>query len=199
MHISFRSIISCVALSSCLLLFTDFASCAQPNLRCLIKTSLGDIKVELYPQRAPVTVANFLKYVDKQLYDGSSFYRTCTSNNEAKRKIKIEVIQGGIQDDTKQLDSITIETTSSTKLHHLTGTLSMARSSPNSATSHFFICVSDQPELDFGGKRNPDGFGFAAFGKVIVGMDVVIAIHQRKENNQYLIEPITIYSIRRID
>lgn len=73
----------------------------------------------------------------------------------------------------------------------------MARDTPNSAQSSFFICINDQPELDFGGKRNPDGLGFAAFGKVINGMDVVIKIMAQKEKNQYLIDPVLIYTISR--
>ena len=79
------------------------------------------------------------------------------------------------------------------------GTISMARDKPNSATNSFFICIGNQPELDFGGKRNPDGQGFAAFGKVIQGMDVVLAIQKKKDTSQYLVKPILIEFIKRID
>lgn len=182
-----------------LLLFSLLAS-AQSSVKCLIKTSLGDITVALYPEQAPITTANFLNYINNHLYDGSSFFRVCTRVNEADREIKIEVIQGGNIPEEKQSKPISLETTAQTKLLHKNGILSMARDSmPDSATSEFFICINDQPQLDFGGKRNPDGQGFAAFGKVIKGMKVVKKIQKQKVNDQHLITPVTIYSIRRME
>lgn len=174
-------------------------SFSQKPVSCSIKTSMGNIQIELYSEKAPVTVANFLEYVDNQLYDGTNFYRVCTPENEKDRAVKIEVIQGGDVPESKQFESIPIETTKQTEIIHQNGTLSMARDSPNSATSSFFICISNQPELDFAGKRNPDGQGFAAFGKVTKGMKVVKRIQALKENGQYLIEPVIIQSIRRIE
>lgn len=174
-------------------------SFAQKTINCVIKTSLGDIRVELYPEKAPVTVANFLKYVDNHLYDGSSFFRVCTPENEKNRTIKIQVVQGGNVPDGKEFDPIPMETTRQTGIHHLNGTLSMARDTPHSATSSFSICINDQPELDFAGKRNPDGQGFAAFGRVTKGMKVARKIQQQKEKKQYLIAPVTIYSISRTE
>ena len=176
--------------------------CGNPQekkINCLITTSSGDIQIELYPDSAPVTVGNFLMYVDNHLYDGSSFFRVTTPKNEANREIKIEVIQGGNVPDEKEFDPIVIETTDQTNLYHTNGVISMARMDPNSATSQFFICIGDQPELDFNGKRNPDGQGFAAFGKVIKGMDVVKRIQSKKEEGQYLVDSVTINSIRRIN
>lgn len=173
-------------------------SYAQKKVKCLIKTELGNIKVELYADKAPVTVANFLKYVDAKLYDGSSFFRVCTPENEKNRKIKIQVVQGGDVPEGKEFAPIQMETTQQTGIHHLNGTLSMARDAPNTATSSFSICVNDQPELDFAGKRNPDGQGFAAFGRVTKGMKVVHKIHVQKDKDQYLIKPVKILSIRRI-
>ena len=82
------------------------------------------------------------------------------------------------------LPPIPHETTQQTGLRHADGTLSMARNEPGTASSEFFICVGDQPELDFGGKRNPDGAGFAAFGKVLAGLDVVRKIHQSPAREQ---------------
>ena len=173
--------------------------CAQKSTRCLIQTSLGNITVELYPDKAPVTVANFLKYIDARLYDSSSFFRAVTMANQPNNAVKIEVIQGGDVDSLKQFPPIPMETTGQTGLHHLDGTISMARSTPGSATSSFFICINDQPSLDFGGKRNPDGQGFAAFGKVTSGMDVVKKIqHLYPEQPQYFKPPVTIISISRI-
>jgi len=174
-------------------------SFSQPPVHCVINTALGKIYIELYPAKAPVTVANFIKYVNNNLYDSSSFFRVCTPANEAKRQIKIQVIQGGNVPEGKSFDSIKIETTKQTGLLHKNGTLSMARGGPNSATSSFFICINNQPELDFGGKRNPDGQGFAAFGQVTSGMDVVYKIQAQKDTSQYLVHPVIIYSIKRFE
>jgi len=171
---------------------------AQKNITCLIKTALGDISIELYPAKAPVTVANFLKYVDAHLYDSSSFFRAVTLNNQPKDAIRIEVIQGGDMDSLKEFAPIPMETTTQTGLLHKDGTISMARGKPASATCSFFICINDQPSLDFGGKRNSDGQGFAAFGKVTEGMDVVKKIQNLyPEQGQYFKPTVTILSITR--
>ena len=96
------------------------------------------------------------------------------------------------------MEIFTLETTNNTKLLHKNGTMSMARSSANTATSSFFICIKDQPELDFGRKRHTDGLGFAAFGKVTKGMDIVLKIQTGENKNQRLLEPIIIRNITRI-
>lgn len=167
------------------------------TVNCEIETTEGTILVELYPDKAPITVANFLRYVDAGLYTNGSFFRVTTPENEATRDIKIEVIQGG-KGEGKDFDPIEIETTEKTGILHENGTLSMARSKPNSATNNFFICINAQPALDFAGKRNPDGFGFAAFGKVTKGMDIVRKIQAGENNNQRLLEPIIIKSIKQL-
>jgi len=171
----------------------------QNIIYCEIETAVGNILIELYPDQAPITVSNFLQYVDNGLYNNSSFFRVCTPQNEADRQIKIEVIQGGNVDETKIYPPIKMENTAITGIKHLNGTISMARSGPNTATSQFFICVNDQPELDYEGKRNPDGQGFSAFGKVIDGMDIVLKIQQQKNKDQYLIHPIVIKTITRTE
>ena len=181
-----------------LLLFVITNSSAQKKETCIIKTSLGDITIELYPKKAPITVANFLKYVDAHLYDKTNFFRSVTLNNQPKDSVKIEVIQGGEVDSTKVLEAIPLERSSKTGLRHKNGTISMARDKPDSATCSFFICINDQPSLDFGGKRNKDGQGFAAFGKVTKGMDVVKKIQQLAPNNdQYFKPPVLILLIIR--
>jgi peptidyl-prolyl cis-trans isomerase A (cyclophilin A) len=163
-----------------------------------IKTEYGDIVVELYAGKAPVTVSNFLKYADSKLYMNTSFYRVVRMDNQLRDSIKIEVIQGGRRnEENKGFPAIRHETTAETGIHHLNGVISMARSAPGTATSEFFICVGDQPDLDFGGKRNKDGQGFAAFGKVIEGMDVVAKIHSLNAPGQYLENPVKILSIER--
>jgi len=162
-----------------------------------IQTEVGDIVIELYPQKAPITVSNFLRYVSENRFANSWFYRVVRADNQPNNKIKIDVIQGGLRDDDhpQMLLPIAHETTEQSGLRHEDGTLSMARNQPGTASSEFFICVGAQPELDFGGQRNPDGAGFAAFGKVIEGMDVVHKIHQSPAKEQVLEPRISITSI----
>lgn len=167
-------------------------------VRVLIQTDAGDIEVEL-DAKAPDTVANFLKYADGKFYDGGRFHRTVTPDNQPDNKVKIEVIQAGINPDKKkdEFKPIKLERTKDTGLSHKDGTISMARSEADTATSDFFICVGDQPELDFGGKRNPDGQGFAAFGKVTKGMDVVKKIQKGAADGQTLKPPVKITKVAR--
>jgi peptidyl-prolyl cis-trans isomerase A (cyclophilin A) len=173
----------------------------KPTLpRVLIQTEKGDIEVELSAAEAPITVANFLKYVDGKFYDGGQFHRTVKPDNQPDNKIKIEVIQAGINPEKakQEFAAIKLERTRDTKLSHTNGTISMARDGPDTATSDFFICIGDQPELDFGGQRNPDGQGFAAFGRVVKGMDVVKKIQASPAEGQTLSPPIKIFKITRI-
>jgi len=181
-----------------LLALAAFAGAAAKNPVVLIKTEKGDITVEVDLARAPVTAANFLRYVDGKLYDGSVFHRTVTLDNQPNNDVRIEVIQGGQLSEDNGFPPIAHETTATTGLKHLDGTISMARGTPGSATSSFFFCIGPQPELDFGGKRNPDGQGFAAFGRVVKGMDVVKAIHVLPAEGQSLKPSIKIISVRRI-
>lgn len=180
-------------------------SCTKIQIpRVLISTQLGDIEAEIYVDKAPVTAANFLRYVDSARYNNglACFYRIVRLDNQPDKAIKIEVIQGGYGKDSLielyQFPPIKHETTKETGVRHTDGVLSMARMEPGTASSEFFICVGDQPELDFGGKRNPDGQGFAAFGKVYKGMEVVRKIQQLNSVDQYLKEPVMIIGITRI-
>jgi peptidyl-prolyl cis-trans isomerase A (cyclophilin A) len=188
-----RSIIIFVAAVAAL------AAAGPSNPRVTIKTEQGDIVVEVEPARAPVTAANFLRYVDAGLYDGSTFHRTVTLDNQPDNAVRIEVIQGGQLAAAKEFPPIAHETTAATGLRHLDGTISMARDKPGTAASSFFICINDQPELDFGGRRNPDGQGFAAFGRVVEGMAVVRAIQRRPAQGQQLAPPVRILTVRRAD
>jgi peptidyl-prolyl cis-trans isomerase A (cyclophilin A) len=164
-----------------------------------IETDFGAIVAELEPARAPRTVANFLRYVDEEAYAGGAFHRTVRSDNQPDDSVRIAVIQGGASPNSERHPPIEMESTEETGIHHLDGVLSMARGGPHSATHGFFICVGDQPELDHGGARNPDGYGFAAFGRVIEGMEVVRRIHAGEASGQILIEPVVIRSIRRVE
>lgn len=165
----------------------------------VISTGQGDIHVTLDLKNAPVTSANFLRYVDAHLFDSSCFYRVVRPDNQPNDSVRIAVIQGGRyeKEGTGGFPPIAHETTDQTGIRHLDGVISMARWTPGTATSEFFICVGDQPDLDFGGKRNPDGQGFAAFGRVTRGMDVVRKIHSIEAPSQYLEKPVMIYSITR--
>jgi len=165
----------------------------------LIQTSLGNIEIALDSERAPGTTRNFMRYVDARFYDGGCFHRTVTLQNQPQSQVKIEVIQGGIAEANRPEAStpIALERTSVTGLSHKEGTVSMARAAPDTATSDFFICIGAQPELDFGGRRNPDGQGFAAFGQVTKGMDVVRRIQGQAADGQTLTPPIRIVSISR--
>jgi len=171
---------------------------AVSNPRVLIRTEMGDITAEIYADRAPITATNFMRYVDTGLYDGTVFFRTVTLENQKSQEVKIEVIQAEGVDEKKEFPPIKLERTFATGLHHLDGTLSMARAEPDSATSSFSICVNDQPALDFDGKRNKDGHGFAAFGRVTAGMNVVRKIHEAPHQGQMLTPPVKIISVKRI-
>jgi peptidyl-prolyl cis-trans isomerase A (cyclophilin A) len=180
-----------------------FGCSANQNPKVFISTELGDIIVELYADKAPVTTANFLHYVNSEKFNGvACFYRVVRLDNQPNNPVKIEVIQGGFATDSliekKQLQPIKHESTKETGILHKDGTISMARLEPGTASSEFFICIGNQPELDFGGKRNPDGQGFAAFGKVIEGMDVVKKIQQLEDHEQYLKKPVFIIEILRL-
>jgi len=173
---------------------------ARPEpVRVLIQTEKGGIEVELNAAQAPITVANFLKYVDGKFYDGGRFHRTVKPDNQPDNKVKIEVIQAGINPEKakQEFAAIKLERTRDTKLSHKDGTISMARDGPDTATSDFFICIGDQPELDLGGKRNPDGQGFAAFGRGVKGMDVVKKIQTAPAEGQTLTAPVKILKVFR--
>lgn len=167
-----------------------------------LTTDLGIIEAELHADKAPATVANFLKYVDAGRYTNGVFHRTVKLNpdNQPGNAVKIEVIQGGVNPEFTEKDwpAIALERTRDTGLKHLDGTLSMARAGPDTATSDFFICVGDQPELDFAGKRNPDGQGFAAFGRVTQGLDIVRRVQSAPADGQKLTPPIRILKIERL-
>jgi peptidyl-prolyl cis-trans isomerase A (cyclophilin A) len=164
-----------------------------------IETPLGDIDVELEAARAPVTTANFLRYVDTGRYDGGRFHRTVRLDNQPGKAVLIEVVQAGVSPPRARRDfpAIALERTSATGLAHQDGAISMARDGPDTATSGFFICIGDQPELDFGGRRNPDGQGFAAFGRVKAGREVVRRIQAAPAEGQTLKPPVPILRIRR--
>jgi len=171
----------------------------------VIDTAAGSITVLLELGRAPLSAGDFLQYVDRGLYAGGAFYRTVRPDDDPS-SIKIEVVQGGLTDESKYLAPIAHEPTNRTGLRHRNGTLSIARDAVGTGTAGaFFICIGDQPELDFGGKRNPDGQGFAAFGHVTSGMKGVRAIGSSKtqgppgsSRGELIASPIRILGARRV-
>ena len=168
---------------------------SENNPTIIMETSLGTINLELFQKKAPITVKNFLSYIEQNRYDECHFYRVVHSNNQPENKTLIEVIQGGLGTDKHPLElkAITHENTDQTNILHKNGTISMARREPGTASSEFFICINDQPELDYGGKRNSDGQGFAAFGQVIKGMEIVKKIQMLESKDQILNDSIPIH------
>ncbi|HSG90330.1 MAG TPA: peptidylprolyl isomerase [Pseudomonadales bacterium] len=162
-----RHLLTSLLLAACL-------PAAQGAEEVLIRTGAGDLRVVIETDRAPITAANFRAHLDAHGFEGATFYRVVRDDNQPQSDVKIGVIQGGLGfDAVSPLADIAHEDTRSTGLRHVDGALSMARGAPGTANSEFFVCVGDQPELDFGGRRNPDGQGFAVFGRVVAGMDVV--------------------------
>jgi peptidyl-prolyl cis-trans isomerase A (cyclophilin A) len=167
----------------------------------VIETASGDIELELYEDKAPKTVSAFLKFIDSNYYKNSSFYRVLTDDNQPSNAPKSNLIQGGIwRSNYKRSQSasrIPHEPTNVTGVRHINGTISLARLEPGTAGTEFFICVDDQPGFDFGGPNNPDGQGYAAFGKVVKGMNIVRKIYNQREDEQQFDPPVIIYNIKR--
>ena len=175
----------------------------------VLETDKGAIEIEVDLARAPVTAGNFLKYLDGGFYDGGRFTRTVRPDTENRTDYPIQVIQAMINPARRAeaFPAIALERTNTTGILHKNGVISMARgNAADTATNQFFICIGDQPELDFGGKRNADGQGFGAFGRVIIGMDVVEAIQRspvarstqdKTALSQNLAPPVLISKARR--
>lgn len=190
-------------LALAIVLFSTATGAETVNV--LMTTSLGNIEMEIDTAAAPVTATNFLRLVDGGHLDGGAFYRAVSPENDNGSPV-ISVIQGGLGDAEGPFPPIAHETTADTGLLHVDGAVSMARAEVGTASTEIFICIGDQPALDFGATRNPDGQGFAVFGRVINGMDVVKAIHSQPADaptesayvaGQILEEPVTIVSVRR--
>lgn len=197
MGMKYRNIIICS-----LLLLTACAEKKYKEPRVKIETANGDIVLELYPEKAPKTVAAFLSYVDKGYYNNSTFYRVWSDDNQVIDAYKARLIQGGLWRTNRQLSlslpGIPHETTKQTGILHTEGVISLARAAPGTATTEFFICIGNQHGFDYGGANNPDGQGYAAFGRVVKGMDVVKFIYNLPEDGEYFNPPIFIFDIKRL-
>jgi peptidyl-prolyl cis-trans isomerase A (cyclophilin A) len=150
------------------------AAALVPGLpRVRLETEAGVITVMVHVDRAPLSGRDFLHYVDAGAYAGGRFFRVVRADND-RRTPRINVVQGGTRPDSAQGKPVAHETTAMTGLRHLDGAISLTRDAPGTGSGNeFFVCVGDVPGLDFGGKRNPDGQGYAVFGRVTEGMDVV--------------------------
>jgi peptidyl-prolyl cis-trans isomerase A (cyclophilin A) len=169
-----------------------------------IETAFGNIDIAVDTKRAPITAGNFLKYVDGGFYDGGRFHRATRPDNYTPAppdRPAMEIIQGGINPDKRAdgFPAIPLERTSVTGIKHVVGTVSMARApGADTARSDFFICLDDQPSLDFGGKRFDDAQGAGAFGRVVKGLDVVRKIQQQPVEKQALTPPVAIARMSRV-
>jgi peptidyl-prolyl cis-trans isomerase A (cyclophilin A) len=166
-----------------------------------LTTELGVIELVVNEDRAPASAGYFLADVRNGLYDGASFFRIVTLSNQRtiERSRRIAVIQGGLRHEREDLPPvIPHETTVLTGLRHLKGTVSLARFAPGAVYHSFFICLRDEPALDFGGERHPDGQGFAAFGRVAEEFEVVERIFGRAEAQDYLENKIRIERVRTL-
>lgn len=194
---------------SALLLFIIVAySCTQTHKKYSkptvdIETYYGDIIVELYPDKAPKTVAAFLSYVDSGYYKNTSFYRVLKKEDQAMNVAKTQLIQGGLWHTKFKLQQtipgIPLETTKQTGILHQYGVISLARNADdNSGNSEFFICLDDEPDYDYGGAASPDKKGYATFGKVIEGMQYVRQIYQQPDTSTTFFPPIKILNIKKL-
>lgn len=178
-------------------------ACKAPktgNPHVEITTTFGEFEIELFPKQAPVSVAAFLSYIDSGYYDRASFYRVLREEDQPSYAFKSEIIQGGIWKANNKLLSkispIKHETTAQSKLSHTNGTVSFARQEPGTANTEFFICIGDQLGYDYGGDNNPDGQGYAAFGRVVKGMDVVKRMFEAPERDGQLTPQIFITGMK---
>jgi peptidyl-prolyl cis-trans isomerase A (cyclophilin A) len=185
--------------------FCILISCSSPKYKyphVEIQTAEGNIEIELYADKAPLSTAAFLRNIDSNYYENATFYRVLNKENQRSDAFKPELIQGGLwRTKRKRREGIKgtpHESTQQTGILHKAGVISFARLEPGTATTEFFICLSDQPGFDFGGENNADKQGYAAFGKVVKGMDVVIKISKQPEYDQYFDPPVWITDIKKL-
>lgn len=186
---------------------SSIAMAEDATVNTIMSTDMGDIEIDIFVDKAPISASNFLLLVDGGYLDGGTFYRVVNYAND-KGSPKIEVIQGGLNSDEGPFPPIDHETTEQTGVLHTDGVISMARGDVGTATTEFFIVIGEQPGLDYGEVRIPDQQGFAAFGKVVSGMDVVRAINAAPADGasesdytkgQILTEPVKITSVKRLE
>jgi peptidyl-prolyl cis-trans isomerase A (cyclophilin A) len=167
-----------------------------------VDTAVGQLVIEVFTSRAPGTAANFLRYVDGRHLDGCSIYRIVTPENQYPPPlVSTSVVQWGMglgELAPPPFPPVAHEPTSMTGLTHCDGAVSLARFAPGTGSSEFFFCIGDQPQLDFGGRRNTDGAGFAVFGQLVSGEAVLAEIYARAETDHLLKRPIPIREVSRL-
>ncbi len=179
------------------LFFVKILSCSAKkyiNPHIIINTSFGNIEAELYPSKAPKSVAAILSFIDSGYYKNSSFYRVLR-NEDLPTDINYGIIQAGIWPKKKNI-SIIHESTRLSGLSHTNGTLSLARNAVGTASTEFFICIGDETNFDAG--KTTDTAGFAAFGSVISGMDIVRRIQAQKSVVDMFEKKFTINDIKKL-
>jgi peptidyl-prolyl cis-trans isomerase A (cyclophilin A) len=194
-----------------LLLSAMFVACTaapDPSPNVILETALGDIEVEVYPNKAPLSAGDFLAHVDAGDYDGQGFYRVVHAGNDP-RSMGMSLIQGGRLDSEMVRDPIAHERTTDSGMSNVRGTISIARDEPGTGSAaYFFINIGDNTFLDTGGSRNPDGEGYAVFGTIVRGMDVVEAIQSQDASGesdvgvtqgQILADPVKIRRAYRVE
>jgi peptidyl-prolyl cis-trans isomerase A (cyclophilin A) len=184
-------------LSFSVLLLLSCSHKKTDNPYLLIDTSYGNIEVELFPKKAPKTVAAFLAYVDSGFYTNTSFYRVL-KNEDLLPIDNYGIVQGGIHPTVKNVKFIEHEPTTITGLSHKDGMISLASQGAGTASTEFFICIGNQSNFDAGNNGTKDNLGFAAFGTVVKGMKVVRKIQAAKSNGDLFIEKIKINKIERL-
>ncbi len=165
----------------------------------VIETEVGDIYAILNSDVAPVSATAFVNNIKQDYYADAAFYRVLSDENQPSGVPKSNLIQGGIWQKPGVEQSrrrIVHEHTGITGLSHMDGTLSFARQDTGTASTEFFICIGEQPGFDKGGKNNADGYGYAAFGRVVKGMKVVRAIQSRPQEGQYFNPVVKIKRIK---
>lgn len=191
-----------LALMSLLFLF-GITACSKLVERpvAVLQTTQGKIEIEVYTDKAPISGGDFLRYVENGYYNAEGFYRVVRADNDPLN-MGMSLIQGGRLDSEPVPPLIAHELTTETGLSNTEGVVSIARNEPGTGSAaYFFINIGNNDFLDYGGKRNPDGQGYATFGKVIAGMDVVRKIQSMEAKGksgedvttgQILTQPVTI-------
>ncbi|MEJ7610464.1 MAG: peptidylprolyl isomerase [Ferruginibacter sp.] len=184
-------------LAGCLFILYSCNNKKYEEPHIIIETAFGDIEAELYPAKAPKTTAAFHSFIQAGYYKNSSFYRVLKAD-EMPNDFNTGIIQGGTWPVKQPVKGIEHESTRETGLSHTNGIISLARTDIGTATTEFFICIGDQSSLDAGRPGRADSLGFAAFGKVTKGMDIVRKIQAQQSEGDHFTNPIRIDKVRML-
>jgi len=183
MIVHFHSLIKNFLQTICIAGTMSYSGIAEDTLRIRIITEIGNIEAELYPEKAPLTVANFLANIKAGLYADGHFYRAARPDNQTSNTGVMTLIQGGKRENSNTLPAVSHEPTNLTGLSHVKGILSMANLGYGTATSEFFITLGDNRFLDY---QDNEKQGYAAFGAIINGYQVAMSILKKPTGNRSL-------------